>query len=88
MKTLNMQEMQRPTCEILSWAGQGIRPIELPSDTDPQRFDVVQQDVHLAAIEQRLEIEDIIAHTVVSEAVRKACERELFEGARRGWREI
>lgn len=79
--------MKNTTQELLANAGCGYTPMNLPTDFAPERADLTPQTAQLEEIEQRIELEDALQHTiVVSDAVREACERELFEAERRGWR--
>jgi hypothetical protein len=48
--------------------------------------DDIEQSPFYALVECRSEVENIVAHTVVPDAVRMECEAELEAGRKRGWK--
>lgn len=82
---MTIQEQQMSVASLLSWAGQGMKSMTLPSDQEPERADLTPRAEQLEAIEQREELIEALSHVVVSDAVRKECEQEMAEAARRGW---
>lgn len=72
--------------ELLASAGQGFKPMDLPSDKEPPRADLTPQAMQLEILEADLYIQDIIANTTVSDAVRRECIEEMAQAKKRGWR--
>ena len=72
---------------LLAAAGLGMHPMSLPSDHEPQRADLTPISAQLEEVEQREEIENVIANTTVSDAVLRECLEVLRRGEQRGYRE-
>lgn len=59
---------------------------DMPDDNEG-RFEELKGSPWLREVEEREELLDALAHTVVvSPEVRRECEKEMREAERRGWR--
>ena len=90
MKTLSTTEQPAPLANIFAWAKRTDMDYEMIEETDDQHFNNLQDSLDsspwLNEVEEECELAEALTHVVVSEAVRKECERTMLEAERRGWR--
>lgn len=75
--------------EELLYAAEAISPLRKIRDFDQDRLNAMQEQlsdpIYLAEVERDLDVLDVLAHTEVSDSVRKDCKAELAAAAKRGW---